>query len=165
MRYRHATLTMQPWEIQHAITIGGGRYIANLGKGNASHYDHKRMEHDLIAQPASVLCEAAVAKHLNVYYDWSLWTAGDHNKHRQQPDLIGIEVRRVRTKPLVTVRKTDVEKGVKVYAAWVNMTNPTKVFVYGYITAAEGWQRGIPADFSPNARRVALKHLTLEVAA
>ncbi len=165
MSHPHAPITMQPWEIQQAITVGGGRWVANLGKGNAPHYDQKRMEHDLIAQPASVLCEAAVAKHLNVYYDWSVWLAGDHSKHRHQPDLAGIEVRRVRTQPLVTVRHTDVEKGVTVYAAAVNMDNPSTVYVYGHITAAEGWQRGLPADFSPDARRVPLEHLTLEVAA
>lgn len=162
--YPCVEIPLEPWEIQQGIEVGGKRWVANLNKKDAPHYDRNRMEPDLLAQPAAVWCEAAVAKHLGAYYDWSAWDAGQHDRFRANADLGGlnIEVRRVRTQPRVTVRRRDVDADRIVYAAWVSTNDPRRVLVYGHIRAAQGWDVGKPPQWdTENSRQVELTHLTL----
>ena len=137
--YPHTRVAMQAWEVQMAGEIGARRLVANLHKGDAPHYDRSKMQSDWIAQPAAVLCEAAAAKWLDRYYDWSAWDATTHHRHKDGGDVGGVEVRRVRTQPAVAVRQRDAAKGVEIVAAYVDMDNPTEVLVYGLIDARWAW--------------------------
>lgn len=150
--FRHVAVRMQPWEIEHALTVGGKRLVANLDRGNALHYKSTLMESDWIAQPAAVLCEAAVAKFLGVYYDWSAWSSEAHHLHRAAPDLPGVEVRRMRTHPRPTVRWRDVEKNVDIYPAYISMDDPREVLVYGGAPASQCWFHGKPAAYDSTGK-------------
>ena len=151
--FPHRVITMEMWEIEHAIKVGGARLLANLDRGNALHYEQAYMESDWIAQPASVLCEAAVAKSLDRYYDWSAWDGSKHEQYRQTEDLAGIEVRRFRTKPMPTVRRRDVEKGVEIRPAFVDMTDPREVLVFGGAHASACWNAGEGCAPDPDNNR------------
>lgn len=146
-RYIHTPVAMNTWEIEHAVLVGGKRIIANMERGNALHYKDQLMETDWAAQPAAVLCEAAVAKFLGIYYDWSAWSAHEHDAMRHGADLGNIEVRRMRTSPRATVRLRDVTKGADIWPAYVDMDDPRTVLVYGGASAAWLWDRSTPASF------------------
>jgi len=150
----HFRIEMDKWEIAQAIDVGGRRLVANLGRGDAKHYDRSRMESDLIAQPAAVLCEAAVAKWLGVYYDWSAWDSADHGRHRHRPDVGGFEVRRVRTSPNVAVRRRDFEKNVDIAAAYVDTDQLDHVLVFGWVPIEIGWEHGQPSHYDPEGTRL-----------
>ena len=161
--FPHRVITMEIWEIQRAIEVGGARLLANLDRGNALYYQHEYMESDWIAQPAAVLCEAAVAKAINHYYDWSAWSGSKHEQHRQTEDLAGIEVRRFRTRPMPTVRRRDVEKGVEIRPAFVDMDNPREVLVFGGAHASACWNAGEGYGNDPdNNRRFPLSLIAAE---
>ena len=159
--YPHDVVTMRPWEIQQAGQVGAARLVANLDKPDAKHYNRAHMESDWIAQPAAVLCEAAVAKHLNRFYDWSAWTANQHDQYKGAADLDGIEVRRVRTQPKVAVRYRDATAARTVAAAYVDMDNPETVLIYGFLHALTVWNEWhaqsppttdyirVPLDYQP----------------
>ena len=140
-------VTMEPWEIEHAVIVGGKRIIANLKRGNALHYKDQFMESDWEAQPAAVLCEAAVAKFLGKYYDWSAWDSTSHDEFRSSPDLDGIEVRRMRTRPAAAVRARDVAKGVYIWPTFVDMDHPGIVYVFGGASAQYCWDNGTYASY------------------
>ena len=138
-QYPHTRVAMQDWEIRMAGEVGVRRLVANLHKPDARHYDRSKMQSDWIAQPAAVLCEAAAAKWLDRYYDWSAWEANKHDQHRHTGDVSGIEVRRVRTQPAVAVRQRDAAKNTEIVAAYVDMDDPTTVCIYGLLQASWAW--------------------------
>ena len=37
------TITLEPWEYEHALDVGTRRFTANWGKRDAPHYDKARM--------------------------------------------------------------------------------------------------------------------------
>lgn len=133
---KNPVIEMLPWEYERAFTVGIGRFTANWGKGDARHYDRSRMEEDRSAQAAAALCEIAIAKHTNSYWHGHVWHHTDHARHRQAPDVgNNIEVRRVRTKNAVAVRRSDA--GRIVWAARVVDPEYRQVEVLGFVEADE----------------------------
>ena len=160
----HDRVDMDKWEITQAIDVGGRRLVANLGRGDAKHYDRARMENDLIAQPAAVLCEAAFAKWLHVYYDWSAWEGGEHSRFRHRSDVDGFEVRRVRTSPNVAVRRRDFDKKVDIAAAYVDTERLDHVLIFGWVPVDVGWEYGQPSTYDPeNTRLYPVSHMNPRV--
>jgi len=157
---RHEVVPMEEWEILHAARVGSERLVANLDRGNAPHYQNDRIESDWIAQPAAVLCEAAVAKHVGAYYDWSAWRSAQHDRHAAKPDIDGLEVRRLRNPNLLaTVRRRDLDKDVEIAPAYVDMADPREVVVYGSILAEVAWSLGQAPKWDPvNARQFHVEH-------
>jgi hypothetical protein len=127
-------ITLESWEYERGFAVGIGRFTANWGKADARHYDRSKMEADRNAQAAAALCEIAVAKYTNKYWHGHVWHRTDHWKHRAAADVgTDIEVRRVRTRPAVAVRRSDA--GRQVWAARLADDEYTKVELLGVIDA------------------------------
>jgi hypothetical protein len=92
------------------------------------------MEDDRSAHVAAAICELAVAKATNRYWHGHVWDRAAHAKHRNAPDVgTNIEVRRVRTRDAVAVRRSDA--GKIVFAARAIAPEFTEVDVLGYVNA------------------------------
>lgn len=129
-------ITLTAWEYERGFAVGIGRFTANWGKADAAHYDKSRMEEDRSAQPAAALCEIAVAKYAGEYWHGHVWHATDHAKHRSLADVgPNIEVRRVRTRNAVAVRRTDA--GKVLWAARMTDAEYRTVEILGCIDADE----------------------------
>ena len=169
MEERAVRVILEPWEYRRACDVGIGRIAANWGKPNAVHYDRARMEDDRSADVAAAICELAVAKATNRYWHGHVWNRADHAKYRNAPDVgTNIEVRRVRTRDAVAVRRSDA--GKVVFAARAIAPEFTEVEVLGYVKAddallecpdGESWFYwpvsrliGISAPAPPQAGRV-----------
>lgn len=127
-------VTLLPWEYERGFAVGIGRFTANWGNADAKHYDRSRMEEDRNAQAAAAMCEIAVARYTDRYWHGHVWHRSDHAKHRSAADVgDDIEVRRVRTRNAVAVRRTDA--GRKVWAARVADPEYRKVELLGYVNA------------------------------
>lgn len=144
------TVMLNDWEIDWAKHVGGQRRIINLEKADASHYDPTLKQPEEIASPASAVCEMAVAKHLNLYWDGSYWQLNQHNQFREMPDLApNIEVRRTRTNGgECQVRLRDVLRNRRMISAHVDEQDfSTGVIIQGWIDAAQGWEEGVTANY------------------
>jgi hypothetical protein len=127
-------IVLKPWEYQSGFMVGIGRFVANWGYGDAAHYDRSRMEEDRNAQAAAAICEIAVARHTNKYWHGHVWHPSEHRQYRAIPDVgTNIEVRRVRTKQAVAVRRSDA--GREVWAARTVDPEYRKVEIIGFIRA------------------------------
>lgn len=125
---------IEPYEYEHAYSVGIRRFTANWGRADAPHYNRELMEEDRNAQAAAAICELAVAKYLNEYWHGSIWHVSEQNKYRHMADVgKDIEVRRVRTQKGVTVRPGD--KGKKVWGARVTDKEYRQVELLGFIPA------------------------------
>jgi hypothetical protein len=125
-----AIVRLDPWEYEWAYRVGIGRCAANWESHDAKHYSRDRMEEDRRASPASALCELAVAKLLNQYWSGSVWYRG-HAANKRRPDVgKNIEVRRVRSRPGPTIRRTDL--GRLVYGCRITHPEWREVEVLGY---------------------------------
>lgn len=154
------TVTLEPWEYEHAFEVGIRRFTANWSKPDAPHYHRERMEKDRDAQVAAAICELAVAKHINRYWHASVWHATDHKKHRDKPDVgHNVEVRRVRTDVGPAIRPTD--DGKIVWAARIDDPEYRKVELLGWIDGDRGMEIGqdrggykvVPAEMLIDPRR------------
>ena len=146
------TIRLEAWEREWAGHVGGKRHEANLWKRDAKHYDPARMQDNLTASVASACAELAVAKRLNKYWDGSYWTAQEHDRYRDRPDVSeNTEVRRIREagNPLA-VRARDVERGRVMVLAYPVPDEFVTVEVIGYGMAAELWELGVPAAYDPD---------------
>ena len=129
-------ITLHPWEYERCFAVGIGRFTANWGTDDASHYDRSRMEEDRNAQAAAAICELAVAKYTGKYWHGGVWCRGDHHKYRHLADVgDDIEVRRVRTGNAVMVRKKDA--GKIVWAARLADSEYRTVELLGFVPADE----------------------------
>lgn len=127
-------ITLESWEYERGFAAGIARFTANWGNADAKHYDRSRMEEDRNAQAAAALCEIAVARFTNRYWHGHVWHRTDHWKNRNAPDVgNGIEVRRVRTKSAVAVRRSDA--GKKVWAAKTVDPEYREIEILGFIEA------------------------------
>ena len=146
---------LEPWEYEWASHVGTRRYIENWGKANAPHYKHQRMEDDRTAQVAACVCELAVAKHTNRYWSGHVWTAEQHSKYRDMPDVgHNIEVRRLRTRDTAAVRRHQVGKGLVLFVARPIMPELRYVDIYGWIPYDEARELAIPSDYDPENTRI-----------
>jgi len=152
-------MTMQveldPWEYEHALSIGARRFAANWGKRDAAHYDKKRMEDDRTAQAAACVGELAVAKITNQYWSGHVWHKSDHKIYKHLPDVgHNIEVRRVRTSTSAAVRRRQLDMGL---VLWVVQPVPPEfrvVDILGWIDYDEAWEKGEPSHYDPENTRV-----------
>lgn len=154
---------LDPWELDWVRHVAEQRNVANEGKRDAAHYDPARMQDNLVASVAACASELAVAKAVNRYWDGSYWSAGEHSRYADRPDVgTNIEVRRVRKRgnPL-PVRKRDVDRGRVMFLAYPVPDDFREVHVLGYVKAADGWAVGRPADYDAagNTRLVEQRHL------
>ena len=146
---------LDPWEYEHALSIGARRFVANWGKRDAAHYDKKRMEDERTAQAAACVGELAVAKITNQYWPGHVWHKSEHKNYKHRPDVgHNIEVRRVRTSTSAAVRRRQLEQGL---VLWVVQPVPPEfrvVDILGWIDHDEAWEKGEPAHYDPENTRV-----------
>lgn len=133
---KNPIVCLQPWEYERGFAVGIARYTANWSVADAKHYDRSRMEEDRKASSAAAICELAVAKYTNSYWHGHIWHRSDHRRYSRLPDVGAvIEVRRVRTKDAVAVRRTDA--GREVWAARINDPEYRSVEILGFVMADE----------------------------
>lgn len=142
------TVQLEPWEFEWAKTIGTQRHEVNLGRGDAAHYDTKRMEDNLTASIVACVAELAVAKHCNRYWSGSIWPVADHHKYKDLPDVgRNIEVRTVRTSDAAAVRRRELGKGRVLWVAKPVRPELTTVEMWGWLPVDEAWEKGQPARY------------------
>jgi hypothetical protein len=154
-------IVLEPHEHNAAVGVGVARFNARRDSEDKHYYDRSRMEDDFTAGIASAVCEMAVAKHTNRYWGAHVWHASDHDKYKDMPDVgTNIEVRRTRT-DFVAIRHKDVQANRVIFAASVKLPEFVEVTIHGWITAAEGWELGYPADYDKQGltRKLALTEL------
>jgi hypothetical protein len=135
---------LEPWEYEHAYMVGMRRYTENWNKVDASYYNRSSMEEDRNAQPASAICELAVAKYTNQYWHASVWDGRKHKKYKDMPDVgTNIEVRRVRTQSGPAVREKDLNRGLIIWGAELSDSEYRTVKLLGWIEAEKGYEIGI----------------------
>lgn len=147
---------IEKWEYERAFAVGIARFTARWGSPDASHYqDKSRQEDNRTANVASALCELAVAKATNRYWHGHVWHHTEHHLYRHLPDVgTNIEVRRLRTRSSVPIRRYQNGKGLVVFAARVLGDEMQEVDVLGYVTQERGWEEGIPSDYDPENTRL-----------
>jgi hypothetical protein len=146
---------LDPWEYEWASHVGARRYIENWGKGNAAHYDASRMEDDRTAQVAACVCELAVAKHTNRYWSGSVWKVEHHDRYKHLADVgRNIEVRRLRSRDTVAIRKHQVGLGLVLFVAKPVMPELRQVNIYGWLPYDDAWEMGEQSDYAPTTTRV-----------
>ena len=147
-------INLRSWEYERGFAVGIARFTANWGNQDARHYDRSRMEEDRNAQAAAALCEIAVARYTNSYWHGHVWHRTDHWKNRNAADVGDrIEVRRVRTKNAVAVRRSD--SGKEVWAAKIVEPEYRQIEILGFIDAEDALSRfvlnGSTWDYVPLA--------------
>lgn len=148
-------VNLEAWEYEHASSVGIRRYTANWGVSDAKHYDRSRMEDDRTAQVAAAICELAVAKHTNQYWHAHVWPNSEHSKYKNMPDVgTSIEVRRIRTRRQVALRKHQLGKGLVLFVAEAVMPELRSVIVHGSIDYDYAWHNGIESDYAPQTTRL-----------
>lgn len=148
-------IDLDPWEYEHASTVGIRRFTERWGSSNAAHYDSARMEDDRTAQVAAAIAELAVAKHTNQYWGGHVWHASDHAKYKDIADVgRNVEVRRIRTQPGVAVRRRQVGKGLVLWAAQPIEPEFKSVELWGWIDYDLGWALAQPSGFNEDTRYV-----------
>ena len=151
-------INLEPWEYQHACTVGIGRFTSNWGLQDAEHYKPEVMEDNRTAQVAAAICELAVAKATNRYWSGHVWHKSDHAKYRNMPDVgNNIEVRRVRNGNSIAVRKHQLGMGLILFAAQPVAPEFTQVNVWGWLEYEKAWQLGVPALYAPETTRLVHK--------
>lgn len=129
-------VALEPWEYEAAYCVGIRRFVANWEKPDAAHYNRAAMEEDRNAQPASAICEIAVAKYVGKFWVGGVWHKSDHFRYRSLADVgANIEVRRVRTGNGVPVRRTDA--GKIVWGARLVDAEFRRVEILGFVVADE----------------------------
>lgn len=145
---------LESWEYEWVNSVGIRRFTANWNKQDAKHYDKDRMEDDRTAQVAAAACELAVAKVSNKYWSGTVWPADQHDKQKYRADVgTNFEVRRVRTKNAVAVRKHQLGKDLFIWACKVIGPEIREIDVLGYQKYDVAWLDGTPSDFDPDATR------------
>jgi len=151
------TITLEPWEYEHACNIGIRRYTANWGKHDAPHYGNKQLQEDnRTALVAAAICELAVAKHTNRYWSGHVWHHTEHQKYRHIADVgANIEVRRLRTRETAAVRQH--QNNIPNLVLFVAKPTPPEfreVTIYGWIKQTDAWEQGTPSDYDPQNTRL-----------
>ena len=132
---------LRPWEYEHAANVGIRRYVERWESVNAAHYDSARMEDERTAQVAAACCELAVARYVNQYVGHS------------------IEVRRVRTRNAVAVRRHQLGQNLWLWAAKAIEPEFRQVELIGSIPYDKAWDLGAPSGFNEDTRYVSFEHL------
>lgn len=153
-------IKLDPWEYEHACNVGIRRFTERWDTPNAAYYDSSRMEDDRTAQVAACIAEIAVAKRTNQYWSGHVWKATEHHTYKHLADVgRNIEVRRVRTRPGVAVRKHQVGKGLILWAAKPIAPEFTSVEMWGWLDYDTAWNLGEPSGFNDDTRYVPRERL------
>lgn len=147
-------IVLESWEYEWANSVGIRRYTANWKKKDAAHYDKSRMEDDRTAQVAAAACELAVAKLTNKYWSGTVWPGDQHDAQKHRADVgTNFEVRRVRTRDAVALRKHQLNKGMFIWACKTIEPELREIEVIGYEMYDKAWSLAKPSDFDPDATR------------
>lgn len=148
-------IELEPWEYEWAAHVGTRRFIENWGKNNAAHYKADRMEDDRTAQVAACVCELAVAKHTNRYWSGHVWKTEHHERYKHIADVgANIEVRRLRTRNTVAIRRHQVGQNLVLFVAKPKMPELREVDIYGWLPYDDAWEMGESADYDQQNTRV-----------
>lgn len=148
-------IPLETWEYEHGCNVGIRRYTANWQKSDAPHYKAQYMEDNRTASVAAALCELAVAKYTNRYWHAHVWHSTEHKKYSDLPDVgANIEVRRIRTKPKVAVRRHQLGKNLVVWAAKAIEPEFREIELYGWLPYDEAWGIGESPSYDPENTRV-----------
>jgi hypothetical protein len=158
-------IRLEWWEHEWAMHVAKRRTEANLGKGNAQHYDDARLQDDYTADRAAAAAEMAVAKHLNRYWPGTYWDAEEHADNANMADVgHNIEVRCI-TNPAyrLQIRQVDVERERAMVLAFPHRPDCFDINVIGWGWATELWDKAEPAqwDKSQATRLVHQRHLVV----
>lgn len=161
------TLSLEDWEYQWAVHVGLARDAVNAGRGDAKHYDSRRMEDNKRASIAAACAEMAVAKATRRYWSGSVWPIQRHGEFEELPDVEpNIEVRRTRSvNGDLPVRVGDVERSRTMFLAFPDPdTNFQRVIIIGWCKATDVWDVTKPAPYDPSGRSRLLdqEHLLTE---
>jgi hypothetical protein len=154
-------ITLEDWEYEWASHVAMRRMISRFGSQDSPQYDNDKKQPELLATVATCCCEMAVAKALNRYWSGHFWDARDHGKFKDIADVgENIEVRRVREKfnPM-WIDPKDVKAGRTMVAAYPEPPEYRRIIVWGYISAADGWERAELADPRSGRRKLDLAYL------
>ena len=149
-------IELKPWEYEWASHVGMRRFIENWENSNAKHYsDPNLMEDDRTAQVAACVAEFAVAIHTNRTWSGTVWSKEHHNRYKHLADVgTNIEVRRIRTRKMATLRKHQVGKNLILFVAEPIAPEFRVVKIHGYIGYDRGWEIGIPDKKYPETTRL-----------
>lgn len=155
------TLTLEPWEYEHACNVGIRRYTANWSKEDAPHYKAEYMEDNRTATVAAAICELAVAKYTNRYWHAHIWHRSEHEKYKHLPDVgTNIEVRRIRTTKAAAVRRHQLGKGLVIWVAETIAPEFRDVTLHGWLKHDDAWELGEhPAYDKENTRTIHINQL------
>lgn len=163
----HVIVRLDEEDWVNSWTAGAHRVVENLHRQDSRDYQHGLNAPEHIAQPLSVMCEVAVARHLGVEWDWdkAWWKSKDHNKNRHLVDVGNdIEVRRI-AKPNsgASLRKNQVGKGLTLYVAYAMPPEYFNIKIVGARRYDEAWEDSRPARYggkeSPTKRVIDQKDL------
>lgn len=151
---------LRPWEYEHAANVGIRRYVERWESSNAAHYDSARMEDERTAQVAAACCELAVARYVNQYWHGHVWKAEDHHRYKWMADVgHSIEVRRVRTRNAVAVRRHQLGQNLWLWAAKAIEPEFRQVEIVGSLPYDKAWDLGAPSGFNEDTRYVSFEYL------
>jgi len=142
---RGVMITLSDDELDQAKRVGDGRNAANTGSPDKPYYHRELMQDDETASFAAASAEAAVAKATGRQWHAKVWPAGEHWKHRDEPDVgRNIEVRRIREPNNgLVVREKDLNKGKVIFVAYpLPETGFQQVDVIGWLRAEDAWDLG-----------------------
>jgi hypothetical protein len=142
---RGVMITLSDDELEQAKRVGDGRNAANTGSPDKPYYHRELMQDDETASFAAACAEAAVAKATGRQWHAKVWPAGEHWKHRDEPDVgRNIEVRRIREPNNgLVVREKDLNKGKVIFVAYpLPETRFRQVDVIGWLRAEDAWDLG-----------------------
>lgn len=132
---------LEPFEYEHANSVGIRRFTENWGRADAAHYDRSRMQDDRTAQVAACVAELAVAKYVNEYWGGHAWPERLHSLYKEVPDVgRNIEVRRVRGDNPPAIRHYQRGKGLVLFAVRVVEPELRSAEILGWIDHDEGWE-------------------------
>lgn len=155
-------IDLEDWEYAWASHVGLQRMISRFGSKDAPQYDNAAKQPELLATVATCCCELAVAKCLNVYWAGHYWDARDHGQHKDRIADVGnnTEVRRVRNRENpVWIDPKDVKAKRIIVAAHAEAPDYRRVIVWGWIDAADGYEKGETADPRSGRRKLELGYL------
>lgn len=143
------TVSLDPWEYDHAHHVGIRRATANWGTQDRASYRNTRKQDERTASVAAAIAELAVAKHLGAYWPGTVWAAREHSRFKDLPDVHpNIEVRRLRSKAnRAAVRRKDLGRGLDLVVAYPVPAEFHDVQVLGWLPVEEAWEVGEVAEY------------------
>lgn len=148
----HVIVRISKTDYEQAWTAGIRRMTENLNKADAVDYQRGRNIAEHLAQPLGVLCEVAVARHLNIDWDWdrAVWAAKDHHRYRNDADVgTNIEVRRIKyPNGAASLKANQVGKGLTLFVAYAMPPEFLNIKIVGASPYDRAWHLATPAVYN-----------------